>query len=433
MRYELQTVDTVNRISTGSSYAHNPQSGRIPLSGERLHPAASSSNPQINSLQRDVRPSSDHSTGVGASTSHVIPALISPHRTTPALQQQGVSQLDGVPECPSAQTAQANIAAELKAGLLSAHKITANPDPTSLYDVPSSALANAPANTYPGAGLGLYDVPKSALIASGHYKVPPLALAMPVSDGIYDVPPSAVYDVPPDYYDFSGKGSDIYDVPPSSGTRPRLNSLPTSQKELVDARTSIFGSPGSDNVFGPSDIPQLGPNYGHYDVPKHLMMAYMEENKTAMMQDGKRLSRRNSNPMSAYDVPRKALLMANFPSNLPGPPTAPKPTRRGSKVSRSSSFSSPIASPDYRPHPNAIFYNILPLDPEVLAQRGGQVPTSNEAVTSQKQRQHNEGTSIHCETKAPKRRHSMPSTKKRKVPPPTRTKPKKRDEIESED
>lgn len=427
MRYELQTVDTVNRISTGSSHTHNPQSGRTPLSGERLHPAASSSNPQINSLQRDACHSSDHSTGVGASTSHVIPALISPHRTTPGLQQQGVSQVDGVPEHPSAQAAQAKIAAELKAGLLS--KNAAHPDPTSLYDVPSSALANAPANTYPGAGLGLYDVPKSALIASGHYRVPPLALAMPFSDGIYDVPPSAVYDVPPDYYDFSGKGSDLYDVPPPSGTRPRLNSLPTSQKELVDARTSVFGSPGSDNVFGTSDIPQSGPNYGHYDVPKHLMMAYMEENKTALMQDGKRRSQRNSNPMSQYDVPRKALMMADFPSNLPGPPTAPKPTRRGSKVSRSSSFSSPVASPDYRPHPNAIFYDILPLDPEVLAQRGGQV---NEADTSQKPRQHNEGTSIHGESKAPKRRHSMPSTKKKKVPPPTRTKPKKRDEIESE-
>lgn len=431
MRYELQTVNTANRTSTDSNYTNNPQSGRTPLLGERLHSAATSSNPQNSSLQRDAHSSSDHSTGVGTSTSHVIPALISPHRTMPGLQQQGVPQLDGVPEHNSAQAAQAKIAAELKAGLLSAHKNIEEPDPTSLYDVPSSALANTAARTFPGAGagLGLYDVPKSALIASGHYKVPPLALAMPVSDGIYDVPPSAVYDVPPDYYGLSGKGSDLYDVPPPSGTRPRLNSLPTSQKELVDARTSVFGSPGSDNVFGASDIPQSGPNYGHYDVPKHLMMAYMEENKTAMMKDGKRQSKRNSNPISLYDVPRKALLMADFSSNLPGPPTAPKPTRRDSKVSRSSSFSSPIASPDYRPHPNAIFYDIPPLDPEVLARREAQVPMSNEADTSQmvKRRQHNEGTSIH----SPKRRHSMPSRKKKKVPPPTRTKPKKSDEIES--
>lgn len=432
MRYELQTVDTANRISTGSNYTHNPVSGKTPLSGERLHLAASSSNPQINSLPRETHFSSDHSTGVGASTSHVIPTKTSPHRTISGLQPQGDHQLDGAPERHSAQAAQAKIAAELKAGLLAAHKSApkedTTTDPTSLYDVPSSALANAPAGIFLGGALGLYDVPKNALIASGHYKVPPLALGIPVSDGIYDVPPSAVYDVPPDYYDFPGKGSDLYDVPPPSGTRPRLNSLPTSQKELVEARTSVFGSPGSDNVFGGSDVPQSGLHYGHYDVPKHLMMAYLEENKTALMQDGKRHSQRNSNPISLYDVPRKALLIADSSSNQPGPPTAPKPLRSGTKVSRSSSFSSPVASPDYRPHPNAIFYDIPPLYPEVLAQR------ANEADTSQMAKvwQHNEGTSIHYENKAPKRRHSMPSRKKKKVPPPTRTKPKKRDEIESE-
>ena len=299
------------------------------------------------------------------------------------------------------------------------------PDPASLYDVPTSALSNGPMSTY--------DVPKSALIATGHYKTPPPTLGegtLPLEDGVYDVPPStsAIYDVPPDANRQPQQGANLYDVPPLQGTRPRLNSEPTLQLQLAEAcRSVVVGSAGSDNPF------MVEPDYSHYDVPKHLLKAYTEESQQQQAQSERCLSRWNSSPshaknMMTYDVPHTTLLtqgnigppMAPKPDGPLAqgnnrPPTAPKPSRtkgQGSTRSRSHSVSSPlqIASPEHKPHPNAVF---PPLDPEFLAQRLQENEASSSNGRLKKRHQHPTHASSHGRSK------------KRKVPPPTKRRPER--------
>lgn len=295
-------------------------------------------------------------------------------------------------------------------------------DPSSLYDVPASARGKL-AGTIPDPQ-SVYDIPKGALIASGHYKVPPLAQSVP-SEGVYDVPPSStvIYDVPPDvYHHHHNQGSEVYDVPPPMGTRPRLKSQPTSQEELLEARRSVIAATGSENVFAAG----AGPDYSHYDVPRHLLIS-QPNMQQHYQQPGKRLSRRNSyspshtNTSMVYDVPRDARNAA--------PPTATKPSRKRNPPSQSHSINSPsnMASPEKRHYPNEVFYDVPPLDPEFLAQHH-QTSTSNESDTShltrgaagpaQQRGTHNVAMSPNWSDPA----------KKGRVPPPTKRKPGRKGE-----
>ena len=459
MRYELQTVDTTNKTGVtnaiSTTAAHHSRSSRtLPVKAKLNLATSSSSSPQISSLPRDSHLSGDYPVSMESFHSHTVQSnttTMSPHRArTSSLRQQGNPRLYGIPEHSAKVVTTADekyvVMVPAKAASLAAlpqsHNAGNNTDrldPRSLYDVPSSVPANSQsmlAGISEGP-LGMYDVPKSALIASGHYKVPPLALGLP--DGVYDMPPSAssLYDLPPDVYDLALQGSDLYDVPPSSGTRPRQTSEPTSQRELIEA----CRSPGSDNVFRSYDVPQqilmtsqqqheqLVPDYSHYDIPKHLMMAYREENGQSPAH-AKPLSRSNSSPnhSALYDVPRRAIL-ADSNINLPGPPTAPKPSRKGRAPSRSRSDSSSVglASPERKPHPNAVFYDIAPLDTEFFAWKESKPLTSDEFDASDltKTRQHDQHTPTRSKTVSPMRTCSVPANKKKKVPPPTRSKPVK--------
>ena len=440
-------------------------------------------------------------------------AMSPQHTHTSSLPLQADHRLRDIPEHSIAVAGEGLSVGDKQAMMTSAGKAASLPytssgvlDPASLYDVPASSLTKEAGSL---GQLGVYDVPKSALIAAGHYKVPPLSQSdyngpisrdmPPQASGIYDVPPpaSGIYDVPPpvseiydipppvsEIYDIpppvSGvydvplgvpqpyqQGVDVFDVPPAVQSYPRQNSDPV----LTDVRRSVVGSCGSDNVFT-----SAVPDYSHYDVPRHLLMTYLEEQSLSGPQTGCRLSRRNSNPSyprngMIYDTPREALLAQNN-TTMTGPPTAPKPskTTRLSR-SRSQSTCSPreMASPEHRPHLNAAFYDMALLTAELLAlqQREGRLqaaqnvdasnrsksqhPTHassrsparvNKSSSRSPSRTQHDAARSPCSDRSPARSASsetMPArvragstdrpptgaSKKRKVPPPTKRKPGK--------
>ena len=368
---------------------------------------------------------------------HITPSPLHTHMS-PLLSQGSSSHLQGIPE-------QRQLLPDGSGSGNGLPHTSDGFDPASLYDVPASALLAGSSPVQPSAlsqsPQGLYDVPKNALIATGHYKVPPLYPSVYLSheEGLYDVPPpaSGIYDVPPNvYYMQDGVEDLVYDVPPGSvGFRPRLNSQPTSQKDLHEVRRSITGGP--DNVFASAGLTGgTVPNYSHYDVPRYLLarQAGSLPQQGDVTQPGKRLSRRNSNPITTrnhddmlYDVPHSGIHKATSP---PRPPTAPKPSRKQRvPPARSYSISSTqdIHSPDRKPqHPDAIFYDIAPLNAEFLAQHKKQNTSSEPGIS-----QHVPRTAPH-QQQTPTRHGVLParsgSLKKPKVPPPTKLKPGRRGE-----
>jgi hypothetical protein len=458
-RYELQTLDSTSRVTAASPTATVPAHHTHSANTQLLtHSDTGWTNSHISSLPREHPSSSEHSAKKDAVYTHKVQRSNSVTVAPPGTKMPTRYQKPGPQLARTGERYVKMVPA--KSASLAVLGAAEGYEPTSLYDVPTSSLIQGPSSvpdTSDGP-LSMYDTPKSALIASGHYKVPPLAFGEALSpEGVYDVPPSAssvydvpplassvydvpplaqsmydvpplaqsvydvpplaqsIYDVPPDAFN---QGSDLYDVPPSSVPRPRLSSQPTSLQELVEARRSVTcGSPGSDNVF--TGVP----DYSHYDVPKHLLMAYRGEDKQPSSQGAKGHSRRNSNPSHVrnamiYDVPRKALL-ADTSTDLFGPPTAPKPSKKGQTES---SAYSPLetASLERKPHPNAAFYDVAPLDASFFAQRQGYGSTTADSDTVHLAM--NSEASPHAQLQAPRRTAS----KKRKIPPPTRSKPGKR-------
>jgi hypothetical protein len=369
-RYELQTLDGGGkRFSEGSLGSPTaPLSSNTLPGASQSHAAPWSSSPHINSAQPMSPYHYNQSPYPGSTPPHQHP-FTSPRHT---------SQLHGIPEFRGDTNPHEKYTSMTKHGKTSSlpHSYSEGVsfDPASVYDVPACARLKFQDPNNPRS---VYDIPKGALIASGHYKVPPLAQSVPL-EAVYDVPPSstAIYDVPPDVYHPYNTGSEVYDVPPPTATRPRLNSQPTSQEELLAARRSLVAaSTGSDAAFTTAGI-----DYSHYDVPRHLLIS--QPNMNHYQQPAKRLSRRNSYSPSqtargslVYDVPRDA--------RSGGPPTAAKPYKKRNPPSRSHSIASPpnMASPERRHYPNEVFYDVPPLDPEFLAQLHQTSSTSSESDT----------------------------------------------------
>ena len=482
-KYELQTRDITTSIVSMESPppvpAHASNYRSLPPNGSSRSSAALSDT-QRGSTPRDYCRPVGHSASVETFNPHTAAGnAATAAAKTSSLQQRGDPRLQGIPEHSAQSTTDEKYVAMMpntlpqtrRASEAIEHRkrsldITDSPrgigeglDPTSLYDVPSSVLAKGqgslPHNPHglPDISedpLSVYDIPKSALIAAGHYKVPPIDLGVCQDFDMYDVPPSAsaLYDVPPStsaLYDVPPLDSSLYDVPPSALSKVRKYSQPTSQQEVVEIHQSVTESEGPDDVFSTYDIPQRlmtsaeqsVPDYSHYDVPKNLMLAYYaEESQSPTHATKEGLSRRNSSPThvksgSIYDVPRNVL--AESGTNISAPPTAPKPSkhssRKGSMTSRSRSASSPIefASPAHKPHPNEAFYDIPPLDPDVIAQTESKPATSHEPDTVHitSKGKHGQVTPTHSKMQSPKRTQSVPVKGKKKVPPPTRTKPEK--------
>lgn len=411
-RYELQTMNSGTRFSEGSLGSHTT-SKTLPATGRTHSNQAWNSNPYI-------YPGGGHTTSPFHQPGSVSPrSLTSPiHVKIPSPHLQQIPE-GGVAAAGVDEQYVAMIGSQAKAATLP-HSFPERAssgisDPASHYDVPPPGTRGStlpPGLTNPQS---TYDVPKSVLIASGHYKVPPPLMGYNSAEGIYDVPPSsgAIYDVPPDVNYRYNPASELYDVPPPS--RPRLNSQPTSQDELQEARRSIITAANSGNTFTGSAVPS------HYDVPRHLLFSEPDVSSHYQQPQGKRLSRRNSNPSQwregeIYDVPREARVA--YP-----PPTAAKPSRK--PPSRSHSIGSPhnVASPERRAYPNEVFYDVPPLDPEFLAQHlKRKVPTPSESESSHARTSTSSGTPSSGPL-SPNRSHSA---KKAKVPPPTRRKPGKR-------
>ena len=405
-RYELQTVDRGSRFSEASvgSPTYRPSSSKT-LPVMNSHSSTWSSSPQIN-CSPPSRPSHTH-------TSPLHTHTYSHHNRLQGIPEAGISSSDF------------RIASNSKTASLPHAYTDGDPyrnvhDPSSLYDVPASArLKNIP--TYfpdPNDPQSVYDVPKGTTGLTGHPNMSPMAGSLFLSnEGLYDVPPSSatIYDVPPDVHRPYNPELEIYDVPPPSGSRPRLNSLPLSQEELLKARRSLVGTSPPDSVFVTG---AAAPDYSHYDVPRHLMNS-QQDMAHYQQPSGKRLSRRSSIPSHTqgnmiYDVPREARMGGE------APPTAAKPTRR--VPSRSHSISSPpyMASPQRRPPADEAVYDVPPLDPELLAQHIQQTSTSSESDTSHLTRlTHQRGATSHNRVLSPSR-----STKK--APPPTKRKPGRR-------
>ncbi|CAI8032358.1 hypothetical protein GBAR_LOCUS18294 [Geodia barretti] len=409
-RYELQTLDGEgNRFSEGSLGSPTaPLSSNILPGASRSHAAPWSSSPHINYTQPMSPYHYNQSPYPGSTPPHQHP-FTSPRHT---------AQLHGIPESHGDASPHEKYTAMTKHGKTSSlpHSYSEGVsfDPASVYDVPASARWKFQDPNNPRS---VYDIPKGALIASGHYKVPPLAQSVPL-EGVYDVPPSstAIYDVPPDVYN---TGSEVYDVPPPTATRPRLNSQPTSQEELLAARRSLVAvSTGPDAAFATA-----GSDYSHYDVPRHFLISQPHMNH--YQQPAKRLSRRNSYSPSqtardslVYDVPRTG-----------GPPTAVKPYKKRNTPSRNHSIASPpnMASPERRQYPNEVFYDVPPLDPEFLAQLGQTSSTSSESDTS-----HLTKNGAGAATPTQRGHHMSPSgadsAGRSRAPPPTKRKPGRRGE-----
>ena len=291
-------------------------------------------------------------------------------------------------------------------------------NPSTLYDVPASARGALHPDPH-----SVYDIPKGALIASGHYKVPPLAQSVPL-EGVYDVPPSsrAIYDVPPNVqHAYHAPGSELYDVPPF-GTRPRLNSQPTSQEELLAARRSV-----TDTVLPAGGG---GIDYSHYDVPRHLLISQpnMNHQQRHYQQPNKRLSRRNSYSPSQT----RGSLVYDVPPDARGPPTAAKPNKKRTPPSRSHSTSSPpnIASPERRQQwPNEVLYDVPPLDPEFLAQHDVKHHRHTNSTSSESDTSHlTKNAASATPTLQGHHIGRAESAKRGRAPPPTKKKPGQRGE-----
>ena len=466
-KYELQTRDTTTSMESPTpAPAHASNYLSLPPNGNSRSPAALSDT-QRGNLPRDYCRPVGHSASVETFNPHAAAGnAATAAAKTSSLQRRGDVRLQGIPEHSAQSTTDEKYVAMMPNTLPQTRRAleeidhrkrsldtTDSPtgigeglDPTSLYDVPSSVLAKGqgslPHNPHglPDISedpLSVYDIPKSALIAAGHYKVPPIDLGMCQDFDVYDVPPSAsaLYDVPL-------LDSGLYDVPPSALSKLRKYSQPTSQQEVVETHQSVTESDGPDDVFSTYDVPQRlmtsaeqsVPDYSHYDVPKNLMLAYYAEESQSPTHATNELSRRNSSPThtksgSIYDVPRNVL--AESGTNISAPPTAPKPSkhssRKGSMTSRSRSASSPVefASPAHKPHPNEAFYDVPPLDPDVIAQRESKPAPSHEPDTAHltSKGKHGQETPTHSKMQSPKRTQSVPVKGKKKVPPPTRTKP----------
>ena len=458
-RYELQTRDG-RRISSNSASSPTAQySSKTLPATTKLHLASGSNNTPHSPSMDAIYPHTSHK----PSLLHAHSAS-PPHHMMPSARQDDIFRLQGIPEhhTQGQGVHTSHCVVSSRAGSLPYSSTSDGfntdmiPDPTSLYDVPSNALlvGSSPVNmpSSPQSSHLLYDVPKDVLIATGHYKVPSLSLNDPntplTPEGVYDVPSSAIYDIPPDVYHHYYNQQDLYDVPPNSIiTRPRLNSQPTSQKELFEARRSITDNPsGPDNVF--TTTADVVRDYSHYDVPRSLVMiedgniSQPSQQQGELDQFGKRLSRRNSIPIHAmlYDVPRNALLADNEAMNLSRPPTAPKPTR-GRKTSRSHSISSThdYRSPEHtKPHKNAAFYKVAPLDPELLTKHKKESTSGEQEAAHMRShhlKQHSVPTTYsnntvkqqtHTIAVSPRRSTSF---KKNKVPPPTKIKPGRGGEV----
>jgi len=164
----------------------------------------------------------------------------------------------------------------------------------------------------------------------------------------------------------------------------------------------------------------------HYDVPKNLLSRRDEAPPNSRA--GK-LHRSNSSPSHGiYSVPRSTLAGQSHVQTT-GPPVARKPSKQRKLVPSRSFDLSPVVetSPERNPHPNDVLYDVPPLDPDVLADREAKtVALHNTDGSKQPSKFEQELKTVRLhKTHRQKKAETLPVSKKKKVPPPTKNKPRK--------
>ena len=217
-----------------------------------------------------------------------------------------------------------------------------------------------------------------------------------------------------------------YNVPPLS-RRPRKLSEPTSRQDFVDANLAFCDS-GPNDVFETYDVPrqladQPVSSASHYDVPRSLLAM---RDKSPPTSRARKPQRTNSSPSHGiYSVPRSTLLGQDHVQTA-GPPVAHKPSKQGKVVPSRSFDLSPVieTSPERNPHPNDVLYDVPPLDPDVLAEREAQTLALDGSKQPSKFEKELKTVRLH---KPPhqKKAETLSVSKKRRVPPPTKNKPRK--------
>ena len=305
------------------------------------------------------------------------------------------------------------------------HAYQPSPD-DEYYMIPKSILApEAFHGTYPqhGAGMGpvsVYDVPRETLIQNKNS----IFESGIGSKGCYDVPRSVMANI--------GRQN-------PHPARKRNFSVPSCRDEILEASMALCytDSGGAFDVYdypthfleGHDPIPSPSNNY---DVPKSLLMTQRPE--VAPYTGGAwGLMHAKGSPSQGrdggvYAVPRSALVTHNKGQNI-GPPTAKKPSRKGSMAQSRSFDLSPLveatreSSSSQRQYPNDVVYDVPPLDEDVVAERESSIAGARDRkVECSKLEQELQNVHLH---RAHQQKSKTLPVKKKKVLPPTKRKPKK--------
>ena len=430
-KYELKVQDATNSTVSGDSptpalspHQKDSNTGTLPAQGSGQPPDPARG--RGSSLPRGYRLSNDLASSVETFHPHTVQCSSSsfPHQPSTSVQQDGGStSLYDVPRKLSSQAMTVDdkyvdfYPKRPRSSSIGALPLpqTSSPD-DDYYKSPSSLLAtglhsSAVRGNGTGTGPGsLYDVPKQALKRGQN------------SSSESEAGPAAFYDVPRSVLVSAG----CYDVPPLSN-RPRKLSEPTSKQDFVDANLDS----GPNDVFETYNVPrqlmgQPVSSVSHYDVPRSLLS--MRDEAPPNSRAGKLLRSNSSLSHGIYSVPRSTLAGQNHVQTT-GPPVARKPSKQRKLVLSRSFDLSPVVetSPECNPHPNDVLYDVPPLDPDVLADRGAKTVALHNTDSSKqpsKFEQELKTVQLH-KTHRQKKAETLPVSKKKKVPPPTKNKPRK--------
>ena len=273
-----------------------------------------------------------------------------------------------------------------------------------------------------GAGIGqvsVYDVPRNALIRNNnstfHSGIG--------SKGCYDVPRSVM------------PGIGQQNAHPA---RKRNFSVPSCRDEIIEASMAVSHT-DSGGAFDVYDYPThfleghdpIPSPISNYDVPKSLLLTQRPE--VAPYTKAWGLMYAKSIPSQGreggvYAVPRSAPVVHSKGENI-GPPTAKKPYRRGNMAQSRSFDLSPVveatrkSGSSQRQYPDDVAYDVPPLDGDVVAERESSIAGAlDRKIECSKFEQ--ELQRVRLQKPHQQKSKTLP-VKKKKVPPPTKRKPKK--------